>query len=47
MPAVIVECGFISNEEEAKNLSNENIKVKWLLRYIAEYWNIKIKTKLR
>lgn len=23
VPAVIVECGFISNEEEAKNLSNE------------------------
>ena len=28
MPAVIVECGFISNEEEAKNLSNEEYQSK-------------------
>lgn len=28
VPAVIVECGFISNEEEAKNLSNEEYQSK-------------------
>ena len=28
VPAVIVECGFISNEEEAKNLSNEEYQNK-------------------
>ena len=42
VPAVIVECGFISNEEEAKNLSNEEYQSKMAFAIycgILEYKN--------
>lgn len=42
VPAVIVECGFISNEEEAKNLSNEEYQSKMAFSIycgILEYKN--------
>lgn len=42
-PSVIVECGFLSNEEEAKNLNNEEYRQKMafaiycgILEYIAK-----------
>lgn len=42
VPAVIVECGFISNEEEAKNLSDEEYQSKMAFAIycgILEYKN--------
>lgn len=42
VPAVIVECGFISNEEEAKNLSDEEYQKKMAFAIycgILEYKN--------
>lgn len=38
VPAVIVECGFLSNNEDVKNLSDkENINLKLLLQFFADF----------
>jgi N-acetylmuramoyl-L-alanine amidase len=34
-PAVLVECGFLSNPAECKLLQDDTYQTKWLLRYFA------------
>ena len=37
---VIVECGFLSNNQEALLLTDENIKTRWQKQSAVVPWNI-------